>query len=154
MFAMERTTPGVAMSTNQQKEINYVHDDDDFSSDSTPWWRDFHLWLNNVVEDAEGRIMSQFTILAIFGFHLRLHFFFRGDGEFFHSHTRSFISLCLLGGYRERFCPARKERIVKPGTITVRKASDLHNVEPFCFPCVTLAITTPNIRRWEKLRRS
>ena len=128
-------------------------DNHDFDSDLEPWWKDFHFWLRNDVAGEDGLIMTQFTIIAILGFHLRLHFFYRGDGEDFHSHTRAFISLCLIGGYRERFCPAQKERIVRRGTITVRNASDLHNVEPLDQPCVTIAVTTPNIRQWEKKAR-
>lgn len=117
-----------------------------------PWWRDNHVWSRNVVVGPEGPIMTQLTLIAFLGFHLRFHFFHRGDGNFFHSHPRAFISLCLWGGYRERLCPAKKDRIVKPGTITVRKATDIHNVEPLRQPCITLAITTPVLRRWEKIR--
>lgn len=126
---------------------------DDFISDLEPWWKDNHLWLKNEVRDDNGLIMIQFTIIAIFGFHLRLHFFYRGDGDFFHNHTRSFISIGLLGKYRETLCPSKKVRFVRSGTFTFREASTLHNVEPLSFPCVTLAITTPNIRGWEKTRR-
>jgi hypothetical protein len=121
---------------------------------SLPWWQDNHLWSKKVVKGADGPIMTQFTIIALFGFHIRLHFFHRGDGNLFHSHPRAFISVGLRGAYRERLClpqGATLVRIVRPGTITVRHATDVHNVEPLRFPCVTLAVTTPVLRQWEKV---
>ncbi len=140
------------MATVQlEDELAHSHDDD-FTSDLVPWWRDNHVWLKNVVVGPRGPIMTQFTLIAVLGFHLRLHIFHCGDGDFFHSHTRSFASIGLCGAYRERLCASGEERVVRPGTITLREASLLHNVEPFRFPCVTLAITTPNIRAWEKRR--
>lgn len=94
--------------------------------------------------------MSQRTVIGLFGFHLRIHRFFRGDGDLYHTHPRGFVSLCIAGSYRERLCPSA-ERIVRPGTITLRKAADAHNVTPIEFPCTTIAVTTPVINKWRKL---
>jgi len=92
--------------------------------------------------------MSQFTILGIMGFSLRIHSFYEGEEEY-HSHPRHFVSVGLVGSYREKLMSGF-ERIIKPGTFTFRKATDTHNVTPIKLPCITLALTTPVIRQWEK----
>lgn len=114
------------------------------------WGELLVIWSRKVVKGPEGPIMTQLTLLGVAGWHLRLHLFHRGDGELYHSHPRGFISVCLRGAYREKLCEVPGDRLVQPGTITVRRATDRHNVEPVSFPCVTLAITTPVIRKWEK----
>lgn len=129
-------------------------DDHNFATDTLPWWRDNHVWIRNVVErPGEGPIMVQLTLVALLGFHLRIHIFYRGDQGVFHNHPRSFISLCLWKGYREKLLGKKKERIVRPWTITVRNAKDMHNVEPLGYPCITLALTTPVVGQWEKTRK-
>ena len=125
----------------------------DFTASLKAFWmrQDFlRICRTNVVKGPDGPIMSQLTLFGIFGFHLRIHRFYRGDGELFHTHPRGFVSVCLVGSYHERLCPDG-ERLVKAGTVTIRKASDAHNVTPVKFPCVTLAITTPVINKWRKL---
>lgn len=117
------------------------------------WWlrQDMlRIWRSNIVMGPEGPIMSQLTVIGLFGVHLRVHQFFRGDGEAYHTHPRGFVSVCLMGSYLERLCPSG-ERLVRPGTLTLRRARDAHNVTPVQLPCVTLAITTPVISRWRKL---
>ena len=114
-------------------------------------WREvFQLFRANTVRDSDGPIMTQFTIVAVLGFHLRIHIFHRGDGKLFHSHPRHFVSFGLCGEYHERLCSSDKERRVLFGTLTFRKATDKHNVTPVKFPCVTLAITSLVIRKWDK----
>ncbi len=117
----------------------------------TPWWRDNHLWSWNVVTGPKGPIMSQLTLIAVLGFHFRLHFFHQGDKEGFHTHPRAFVSVCVRGAYRERLW-THGERLVKFGTVTVRRASTAHNVEPLRLPCVTVAFTSPVINRWRKFK--
>jgi hypothetical protein len=108
----------------------------------------FAFFETNVVGKSDP-IMSQFTLIGLLDFHLRVHQFFKGDGDNFHSHPRHFISVCIWGGYDERL-PDRPDRQVRPGTITVRRATDIHNVEPVAFPCLTIALTSPVVRQWEK----
>jgi hypothetical protein len=118
-------------------------------------WREILvLGQRKVVKGPEGSIMTQLTLIGMLGFHLRLHFFHRGDGEMFHSHPRSFLSVCVSSAYRELVRGVPGQRVVTRGTITVRRATDVHNVEPFAFPCVTIAVTTPVIRQWEKFPAS
>jgi hypothetical protein len=114
-------------------------------------WREvFQLISLKTVRDPDGPIMTQFTLVAVLGFHLRIHIFHRADGELFHSHPRHFVSLGLCGEYVERLCLSDKERRVRFGTLTFRKATDKHNVTPVEFPCVTLVITSPVVREWDK----
>src|SRR5687768_1946746 len=93
------------------------------------WSEVLVICRHKTVWGPEGPIMSQFTIVGILGFNLRLHFFYRDDGDFYHNHPRGFISLCLCGAYCEKLWPVG-ERIVKAGVVTVRRASQAHNVEP------------------------
>jgi len=119
------------------------------------WRRNFdyreilQVFRTKTVADSEGPIMTQFTLICVLGFHLRLHFLHRGDGELFHSHPRHFVSLGILGEYHEQLS-TNEERRVRFGTITFRKATDRHNVTPVTLPCVTLALTTPVVRQWSK----
>jgi hypothetical protein len=101
------------------------------------------------VTGPEGRIMTQCTIICIVGFHLRLHFFHQGDGELFHCHPRHFVSIGICGEYLERLSTGEQRR-VQFGTFTFRRATDKHNVTPTVLPCVTLALTTPVVRQWNK----
>jgi hypothetical protein len=130
-------------------------DDHDFATDTLPWWRDNHLWVRNVVRrPGEGAIMEQITIIAILGVHLRIHRFFRGDAGVFHNHPRSFVSVCLCGGYRESFPEKQEVRVVRPGTITVRRAEEMHGVEPISTPAMTLALTTPVLGSWRRMHNA
>lgn len=116
-------------------------------------WREVIQILRvNRVCGPEGPIMTQVNVIGLLGFAVRLHLFHRGDGDEFHSHPRSFISVGLRGSYRERLYPDG-ERIVRPGVITVRRAEDAHNVEPLSKPCITLALVAPVTRQWEKIRK-
>lgn len=108
----------------------------------------FRLWELNVVK-ADQPIMSQLTLIGILDFHLRIHRFYQGDGDSFHDHPRHFVSICIAGEYRERLIN-QSPRIVKVGTITLRKATDAHNVTPTKFPCTTIALTSPVVRQWGK----
>lgn len=114
------------------------------------WHRDNALLSRKTITGPHGPIMTQFTLVAVFGFHLRIHVFHRGDGELYHSHPRHFVSLGLCGEYVERFCFSSQERWVHFGVLTFRKATDRHNVTPVKFPCMTLALTTPVVRQWDK----
>lgn len=112
------------------------------------------LGQRKVVVGPDGPIMAQYTLVGVLGWHLRLHFFYRGDGDDFHSHPRHFLSICVSGAYQERLLGQSGHRVVTCGTITMRKATDVHNVEPIAFPCITIAVTTPVIRQWEKITLS
>lgn len=115
------------------------------------WAEVLIVWETKTVIGPHGPIMTQRTLLGILGWRLRLHFFHRGDEEGYHSHPRGFVSVCLVGSYREHLWP-NSWRTVRPGTVTVRKPSDAHNVTPLKFPCITLAITTPVIAEWRKFK--
>lgn len=115
------------------------------------WPEVIQLFRINRVRGPEGPIMTQVNVLGLLGFALRIHFFFRGDGDEFHSHPRGFVSVGLLGSYKERLYPDG-ERIVRPGVITVRRADEAHNVTSLKFPCVTLALVAPVTRKWEKIQ--
>lgn len=110
----------------------------------------FQLFCVNRVHGLEGPIMTQVNLIGLLGFAVRIHIFFRGDGDEFHSHPRGFVSVGLFGSYKERLYPDG-ERIVRPGVITVRRADEAHNVTPLKFPCVTLALVAPVTRKWEKI---
>ena len=109
----------------------------------------FRFWELNVV--GSPPIMSQLTLIGIHGFHLRIHEFFRGDGDTFHDHPRHFVSVCVSGEYLEKLIdyPSRQVRV---GTITLRRATDAHNVTPVKFPCVTIAVTSPIVRQWRSFK--
>lgn len=101
------------------------------------------------IRDREGKaVMSQLTLVCLLGWHLRVHIFWSGDGDDYHSHPRAFVSVGLLGGYTERLSTG-EIRFVSPGKLTVRKPSDVHNVQPQG-RCVTLALTSPVIASWSK----
>lgn len=93
--------------------------------------------------------MTQLTLICFLGFHVRVHLFHRGDGEIFHDHPRHFVSLGIYGEYFERLSTG-EERFVRFGVITVRRATDRHNVTPTKLPCMTLVFTTPVVRQWCK----
>ena len=123
------------------------------------WWKHFTwrevivLLQKKTVRNEDGNpVMTQFTIVGILGFHLRIHSFIRGDGDSYHSHPRGFVSICLLGSYCEKLYPSG-ERLVRPGTITVKKPEDAHNVTPIKLPCITIAMTTPVLRKWTKFKQ-
>jgi hypothetical protein len=122
------------------------------------WWK--HLTWKEVIvllrkktvcDEGGNPVMTQFTILGVLGFHLRIHWFSRGDGDSYHTHPRGFVSLCIRGSYHERLYPVG-ERIVRMGTITMRKPKDAHNVTPIKLPCVTLVVATPVLRQWSKFK--
>lgn len=120
------------------------------------WWKYFNwretliLLQKKVVRDESGNpVMTQFTILGILGFHFRIHTFYKDDGDNYHTHPRGFVSLCIRGSYHERLYPFG-ERIVRLGTITMKRPSDAHNVTPIKFPFITLVLTTPVVRQWKK----
>ena len=110
-------------------------------------------WLviarKNDVAGADGVLMTQWTLIGILGWNVRVHVFHRGDSEGFHSHPRGFVSVGLLGAYVEELRNG-EVRLVSRGVVTVRGPSDEHRVTPIRFPCVTLAITTPVIANWQK----
>lgn len=111
--------------------------------------------LNSVANSEFQTIMSQFTVLGLFGFHLRIHRFYLGDDDWFHTHPRAFASLCIQGSYQEQIldsCGCKHDRIVSPGTVTFRCARTAHNVQPLRLPCRTIAITTPVINKWRKFQ--
>lgn len=123
------------------------------------WWKHFTwrevivLFQEKTVRDENGNpVMIQFTLLGILGFHIRVHSFIRGDGVNYHTHPRGFISLCIRGSYWENLYPSGK-RIVRVGTFTIKKPSDAHNVTPIKIPCLTLAVTTPVIKEWNKFKK-
>lgn len=115
-------------------------------------WRHVFSCLNvNIVHnDDVQEIMAQWTILQILGLSLRVHIFYRDDPEHFHSHPRGFASIGICGAYLEEMTNGRV-RWVTPGTLTIRRARDAHRVSPVVLPCITVAITTPVIRQWERL---
>jgi hypothetical protein len=127
-------------------------DSHDFETDLLPWWKDHGWWIKNIVTGTEGPIMTQLTLIALCGVHLRIHLFHRADDGSFHNHTRSFMSIGVCGEYLERRCD-QPERTVKRGTVTFRRADTFHAVDPIRTPCATLALTTPNLRPWQKTRR-
>lgn len=92
-------------------------------------------------------LMSQFTFIGILGFHFRLHRFYAGENKF-HSHPRHFVSFCIAGKYKETMLNG-KVREVKPGTLTIRKATDAHRVTPLCLPCWTIVVTSPVVNQWK-----
>ena len=60
---------------------------------------------------------------------LRLHHILRGDNDrHFHDHPMDFISLILRGGYIEHR-PGIRARVCPPGSVVVRRATDLHLLE-------------------------
>ena len=110
---------------------------------------------NNIVKNDCGQtIMSQSVLLDILGFQVRIHRFFLGDGDWYHSHPRSFISICIAGAYEEKFLKGSVilTRKVGVGSINFRRAETAHNVNLINLPCATLAITTPVTRAWEKFK--
>ena len=111
--------------------------------------------LNSVLNSWQQVIMSQFTIVGLFGFHFRIHQFYLGDGDWFHTHPRAFVSVCIKGSYHEQWIDSqgqKRDRIVNPGMITLRSSKTAHNVKPIIMPCRTIAVTTPVINKWKKFK--
>ena len=107
-----------------------------------------------VVNEIGQSIMSYFVVFEVFGYQLRIHRFFSGDGDWYHSHPRSFVSICRSGSYKEKYLKNSKiiEKKIKAGSVNFRNAKTAHNVTPIKFPCVTVAIVTPVIRELEKFK--
>lgn len=79
---------------------------------------------------------------------LRLHHILRSDDRsHFHDHPFGFVSLILAGGYIE-FRPNQDPQIYRPGSVVVRRAEDLHNLELRERSAWTLLLTTPFYREW------
>lgn len=108
------------------------------------------FYVNRVKTPSGVHAMTQFTIIEVFGWALRLHVFYAADTDGFHSHPRSFLSLCIWGGYMEYFWGNPTPRKVGVGTITVRSATDTHRVAPLHSPTITIAIAAPVSRRWSR----
>lgn len=117
-------------------------------------WEVLRLWHYNYVFSDCGTtlIMSQFTIVGLFDHHLRLHFFYKGDGDLYHNHPRHFCSIGLCGLYIEKVKIGEKttKRPVKIGTMTWRNAKYFHNVTPIKLPCCTLAFVSPVVQQYCK----
>ncbi len=115
------------------------------------WRRDLlRLWVRNDVRVNGVLVMSQLTVIRVFGWDVRLHYFHADDQSGLHSHPRGFVSLCLRGSYCETMEDASR-RFVWPGILTCRPASHAHRVTPVVLPCITLAVTTPVVQHWERI---
>jgi adenylate kinase len=109
------------------------------------------IWKVNKVKNSLGvHVMTQLTLVELWGWTLRIHIFYAEDTESFHSHPRGFVSLCIMGSYTEYLYACAQARSVRIGTITIRKANDIHRVVPRVFPCVTVALVTPVLRKWTR----
>jgi len=111
--------------------------------------------INRVFTPDGVHVMTQITLLEVFGYAIRLHLFYATDNEGFHSHPRSFVSLCVWGLYTEYLAGKSVPRIVTAGTITRRKATDIHRVsvtlpQKWLPAAVTLAIAGPVERNWTR----
>lgn len=77
---------------------------------------------------------------------LRLHHILKSDSlRDFHDHPYKFVSLILLGGYREHTLAGVKR--FRPGMINRKKAETLHALE-LDKPAWTLVFTGPRCREW------
>lgn len=80
-------------------------------------------------------------------FNLFLHKFMRDDDDkALHDHPWLFVSIVLLGGYREILQDGVVIR--RAGSICLRRAEHRHRVELLRVPTWTLVFTGPKIRTW------
>lgn len=114
------------------------------------------IFKTNRVHSPSGKhVMTQFTIIEVFGWALRLHLFYAADSDGFHSHPRSFISVCLAGGYTEYVWGNPVPNSIKRGSIVVRSATDTHRVVPMQNSInITLAVASPVKNKWERVQSS
>jgi len=109
--------------------------------------------INRVHSPSGKHVMTQFTIIEVFGWALRLHLFYAADTEGFHSHPRSFASVCLAGGYTEYLWGNPIPNRVTVGSVVVRSATDTHRVVPQeGKTTVTLAVVSPVKNKWQRVQ--
>lgn len=97
--------------------------------------------------------MTRYTLATLFGMSLRVHRFYRPDGDACpHDHPWWFASLILRGGYVERIRVAdgvEREQVNRPGRLLWRPAGFAHTVTRLLAPEVwTLVLTGPKGRAW------
>jgi len=78
-------------------------------------------------------------------FNIYYHYFFGSDADTMHDHPWWSISFILRGSYIEH--TLKGDFVRKAGSITFRKATDLHWIE-LEKPVYTLFITGPKVRSW------
>lgn len=79
---------------------------------------------------------------------IRIHHILRSDNDrHFHDHPMSFLSLILVGGYKE-YRPNQKPRVFKPGSVLFRKAEDCHYLKLRGRTTWTFVLSGPYRRDW------